>query len=662
MLAFSYYLLKVVLASAILYGYYWMALRNKVFHQWNRFYLLATLILSLLLPMVKINIWREPQAANSGVIQLLQVVSTGDEFVEQVGRTSNSAPGADLVSFIYVFVGISVMVGILFSLLKILRLFKTNPRQILGDIRFVNTEAEGTPFSFFHFIFWNTKIDIHSNTGQHIFKHELAHVREKHSLDKMLVNLFLTAFWANPIFWLIRRELGLVHEFIADQKSVEQNDTRAFAAMILQSAYPQHQLPLTNAFFYSPLKRRLLMLTKIQNQKIGYASRIMVLPLAALVFAAFALKPKTTTFNALVGATDRNITVMIDPGHGGTDDGALAPDGTKEKDFNLAIAKKIQKLNPYKNIIIMLSRDEDKTIDVRERVEFAKKSNIDAYISIHANVNGTSDHKPSGIELYVSRKPQTYGAYTRLLGSLVAGELSKTYKTDQVLKKNESSGVWVLDAPDMNYPSLLIECGNLSLPEDLKYMTATKNQDAIALSILKSISNFAASPVPKLEGASAMADTSVPKKLPKGVKSMEYTIDGNVIVMYNNGKAEKLTLEQTVQKGYITRSNSEGTNNLKKALIIVDGKEMPAGYDVNNLEPTDITEISVLKNWEAASKYGEKGKFGVLIIKTKSGKPSSGMIVKPDLAENYKIMPDGKTAGGQTYDKPRPDANQVKPQ
>jgi hypothetical protein len=89
---------------------------------------------------------------------------------------------------------------------------------------------------------------------------------------------------------------------------------------------------------------------------------------------------------------------------------------------------------------------------------------------------------------------------------------------------------------------------------------------------------------------------------------------------------------------------------------------MPAGYDANDIEAADITEIRVLNNWEAASKYGEKGKNGVVIITTKSRKPSSGMIVKPDLAENYKIMPDGKTAGSQTYDKPRPDANQVKPQ
>jgi TonB-dependent SusC/RagA subfamily outer membrane receptor len=194
-------------------------------------------------------------------------------------------------------------------------------------------------------------------------------------------------------------------------------------------------------------------------------------------------------------------------------------------------------------------------------------------------------------------------------------------------------------------------------------MTTEKNQDAIAMSILKSVSNFASSPVPKPEGTTAIADTSVPQKMAKGVKSVDYTIDGNVIVMYNNGKAEKLTLKQAIEKGYISRSNSpRGADKLQNVLFIVDGKEMPAGFDMNKLEPTDISEIAVLKDWEAAAKYGQKGKNGVLLIKTKSGKPSSGMMVKPDLAENYKIIPDGKTSGGHTYDKPRPDTNQMKPQ
>ena len=160
----------------------------------------------------------------------------------------------------------------------------------------------------------------------------------------------------------------------------------AFAAMILQSAYPQQPLPLTNAFFYSPIKRRLLMLTRIQHPKFSYASRLLVLPVAALLFAAFTLKPKALSTPGGKSTEERFITIMIDPGHGGEDNGAVAPDGTLEKDINLAIAKKIQKLNKEKNVQIILSRESDQTISVKDRVTLAANAHIDAFVSLHVNM------------------------------------------------------------------------------------------------------------------------------------------------------------------------------------------------------------------------------------------------------------------------------------
>ena len=67
MLPIAYYLLKVIICSGILYGYYWLLLRNKVFHKYNRFYLMAAVVLSLLLPLIKINFWQQNAAQQSGV-------------------------------------------------------------------------------------------------------------------------------------------------------------------------------------------------------------------------------------------------------------------------------------------------------------------------------------------------------------------------------------------------------------------------------------------------------------------------------------------------------------------------------------------------------------------------------------------------------------------
>ena len=93
----------------------------------------------------------------------------------------------------------------------------------------------------------------------------LCRVKEKHSYDKIFMNLVMIFFWINPFFWLIRKELNMIHEFIADKKALEDCDTEAFAAMILQATYPNQQFNLANNFFYSPIKRRLLMLTKNKN-------------------------------------------------------------------------------------------------------------------------------------------------------------------------------------------------------------------------------------------------------------------------------------------------------------------------------------------------------------------------------------------------------------
>ena len=84
MIAFAYYLLKVSACSGLLFLYYHIALRNKLFHQWNRFYLLATIIVSLVIPTLEFNIWSAKKENQTDTIQLLQVVYSADEYIEEI--------------------------------------------------------------------------------------------------------------------------------------------------------------------------------------------------------------------------------------------------------------------------------------------------------------------------------------------------------------------------------------------------------------------------------------------------------------------------------------------------------------------------------------------------------------------------------------------------
>ncbi len=486
MLTFAYYLLKVIICSGILYGYYLIALRNKIFHRWNRFYLLAAIALSLAAPLIKINIWQNAEKPTT-VIQLLQAVSTGDEFVYEYTKDKGTFQinASNLSFFIYIVVSGFLFAFLVQTLFKINRLKKNNKQTIVEGINFINTDAKGTPFSFFNNIFWNENIDIKSSTGEQIFKHEVAHVQEKHSYDKIFINIVLILFWINPFFWLIRKELNMIHEFIADKKALEDSDTAAFAAMILQATYPQRQFNITNNYFYSPLKRRLLMLTKNKNPKINYASRMLVLPLTALVFFAFTLKMKNV--NSINYYSGKKITVVIDAGHGGDDKG-VSVNNIYEKDLALSIAKEIKDLNNNDKINIILSREEDKTISVKERVLFSEANKADLFVSIHAD-GEENKNVHSGLGVLIPKDNNAYLKESKLLGS----EILESFKTNYQLQipdnlRQPDKGVWILNANQC--PAVLIETGFLTTQKDFEYLSKTKNQKIIAQNILNGIEKY----------------------------------------------------------------------------------------------------------------------------------------------------------------------------
>jgi len=291
MITILYYLLKVVLCSAVLYSYYWFVLRNNQFHQYNRFYLMGISVLSWIVPLIKIQIVKEQDIASSKVLHIANFISENNSLLEQeiIENTANYT-WDNLLITIGIVISLFFIVRFVKSLWDIRKLIRLYPLKEMKGINLVMTDVKGTPFSFFKYIFWNTAIDLSSELGKKILAHEVVHIEEKHSVDKLLIELQLLIGWFNPIVWLIRNELYLIHEFIADQKSIENQDSGVLAKLLLASAYPKQQHLLTNTFFYSPIKRRLTMLTKTTNTKYSYLRRVMVLPILIATVCLVSIK------------------------------------------------------------------------------------------------------------------------------------------------------------------------------------------------------------------------------------------------------------------------------------------------------------------------------------------------------------------------------------
>jgi len=590
MLPFFWYMLKVIICSGILFAYYWLFLRNKIFHGYNRFYLLASIMLSLLLPLLKINFW-QPASQQSQAIRVLQAVSDGDEYMSNMVVSAQKSNWSieQLYSVAYWLVCIIFFLVMLRTLFLIRTLLKKYPVQQVEDVSFVNTQHESTPFSFLQYIFWNSQIDIDTTTGRQIFKHEVAHIQQKHTHDKLFVNIILIFCWCNPFFWLYRKELNMIHEFIADKKAVEDSDTAAFAAMILQAAYPKHRFELVNNFFYSPIKRRLLMLSKNKNPRVNYIGRIMVLPLLVLVFAAFTFKTK----NSPAIYQGKKITIVIDAGHGGQDAGAASSSGVLEKDLTLAIAKKIKALNSNTALEIVLVRDGDMYMTPQQKVAFTKGKNADLVISLHVD-NGPKEsaNKRTGLSVWVAKNEFTNTANSKLLASAILNEFNDNYGLPVISPINQSqAGVYILQGNTC--PAVLIEAGFINNEKDLAYLQSNAAKETIAKNILTAIEKFANS-------------NNVNALLKEQVNTPAYPV-----------------VKDTVPAKVITGVNPDAAT----PLYIVNGKETDKTIALA-IKPDDIQDVRVIKNDVALQVYGDKGKHGVVIINTKpaASAPASGSL------------------------------------
>ncbi|HEX2532384.1 MAG TPA: hypothetical protein VHK69_01540, partial [Chitinophagaceae bacterium] len=152
MIIIGYYLLKVLVCSALFTGYYFLALRNRLFHQWNRFYLLATVTLSLMIPLVKLPFLSPETEVPETAIRLLQAVDAADAYVVELESQSPGLSQDQLLLLGYGAVTLVLLIILLTSLLRLYRIVRAHTIQEVEDIRFIDTDIKGTPFSFFRYL------------------------------------------------------------------------------------------------------------------------------------------------------------------------------------------------------------------------------------------------------------------------------------------------------------------------------------------------------------------------------------------------------------------------------------------------------------------------------------------------------------------------------
>ena len=310
------YLLKTVFISGLLFAYFWIFLRNRFFHSFNRLFLLCIPLFSFLLPALHFSLpefWN--RSAGNSPIHLLGVAQGGLEEAVTVYAKRNSGHTLSwewLALLVTMFISIALFTRFFRTIrhLRNLRRNRTFLRFPEATVYFVS--EKGTPFSFFKSIFWGEEMDVNSRDGRQILQHELFHVRNHHSVDIVGMEIMSIVCWYNPFFHLIGRELKLIHEYAADACAVGETNEYEYAALLLTKISGK-PFPLTNPFFKNQIKRRITMITQSNKNKKALIGRLMILPLLALLICLFSFKIKTILpFHSV-----KTIKVVIDAGHGG---------------------------------------------------------------------------------------------------------------------------------------------------------------------------------------------------------------------------------------------------------------------------------------------------------------------------------------------------------
>jgi len=277
-----FYLMKSLICSGLLTAYYFLFLRDRKFCKFNRFYLLFATAVGLFAPLISVPriVADTPLLPAVGHFLIVNNSRSGLYGAQENFLWWNRVP-----LFFYFTVSLVLLILLITRVYKILHLrWKLGGNAHSGYV-LIETTCENAPYSFLNYLFWKKDLDQSCELGQMMMLHELVHITQKHSYDKLFLQIATSLFWANPFFWIMQKELSVVHEFLADEKALPNGGAHLLATMLLGAVGRGRYLQPTQSFYHSPIKRRLMMIDKHGQGTPGNLARLGILPLTvALIF------------------------------------------------------------------------------------------------------------------------------------------------------------------------------------------------------------------------------------------------------------------------------------------------------------------------------------------------------------------------------------------
>ncbi|WP_438425090.1 M56 family metallopeptidase [Aquimarina macrocephali] len=275
---FLIYLLKASILLSLFYGVYFLLLRKDTFFTINRHFLLVGIITSLLLPFIEFT--------------TIKFIENPTFYITE----TNQSPSKNIIpetinwwvigSVLYGLGALIFLSRFCLQLLSLKKLLTHHQSRKEDGFNFIEVTQDITPFSFFNTIVYNPVLHSREELDM-ILKHEKIHVQQLHTLDLILMNLLLIFQWVNPFAWLYKKNLEQNLEFIADREAINQMTSRKEYQLTLLKVSSNNYSTITNNFYQSLIKKRIVMLNKQSSQSKKLWKVTVILPLLSLFLWSF---------------------------------------------------------------------------------------------------------------------------------------------------------------------------------------------------------------------------------------------------------------------------------------------------------------------------------------------------------------------------------------
>ena len=611
---FLVYILKSAACLAVFYLFYKLLMSRDTFHRFNRFALLGLLVLSSVLPLVEVSVNR-PAPVHETMLTLEQLLLLADVQAEgEVVSQPTTALWVRVSLLVYLAGIIFFAVRNLWSLGRLAVLLRRGRLEQLADwlpgraenVRLVVHNHGIAPFSWMRYIVLSRK-DLEEN-GREILIHELAHIRNRHSWDLLLADICIFVQWFNPAAWLLKQELQTLHEYEADDTVLREGvDAKKYQMLLIKKAVGTRLYSMANSFNHSSLKKRITMMLKEKSNPWARVKYLYVLPLAALAVSAFARPEVSAVADELSSAKVNDLVASMKTNQVETASVAVKDTLTPDE----SVFEVVEQMPEFPDGgMAGLMEYFKKNLRYPEE---AKKAGTQGRVVVQFLINKNGAISDASVLRSVDRLLDAEAV--RLVRSMpkwkpgmqkgkevtVKYTVPVLFKLEDVVSEasDKKNDVIIVKGTHTDYADMLIVIdGQEVTPEILGAL----NPDRIhSFSILKEPADVA-----------------------------QYTTDESkkAVMLITLKKEEPKPLAGTV-------STIRVSDSARKAQVVVDDKLVDESA-FKSLSPDQFESITVLKPEEAVAIYGEAGKNGVIVVRTKAAASTkdgelkvSGRVVDP---------------------------------